>query len=123
MPQLCPISAITSWPAASERIDQHDGADAHEQHHRVSAGATAKPVTGRNTSETIAAPIEISTVVANGSSPPLMVAFHPAWHAAANKTATKTNESMAKNDSAACGSSSLDGHGPSRLRGRSTGHA
>src|SRR5258708_34412898 len=93
-----------------------------EAAHHGHAATAGKPVTGRNASETRAAPIEISTVVANGSSPPLMVAFHPAWHAAANKTATKTNESMAKNDSA-CGSSALDGHGPSRFRGRSTGHA
>jgi hypothetical protein len=37
-----------------------------------------------------AAPTAIKVVVENGSRPTLMSAFHPAWHAAANRTATKT---------------------------------
>ena len=40
-----------------------------------------------------AAPIAISTVVASGSSVRLMLAFQPAWQAAANSTATKTKGS------------------------------
>src|SRR5215831_15472911 len=70
-----------------------------EAQHHGQAAAAGKPTTGRNTAETIAAPIEINTVVANGSSPRLMVAFHPAWHAAANSTAAKTNGSIARNNS------------------------
>jgi hypothetical protein len=67
-----------------------------EAPHHGHAAAAGKPTIGRNTAATIAAPIEISTVVASGSSPRLMVAFQPAWHAAANSTATKTSGSMAK---------------------------
>src|SRR5262249_9867980 len=40
------------------------------------------PTAGRNAAATIAAPIEIKTVVASGSSPALIVAFQPAWQAA-----------------------------------------
>src|SRR6266487_5211312 len=64
--------------------------------HHGQAAAAGKPTTGRNTAETIAAPIEIKTVVASGSRPRLMVAFHPAWQAAANSTAAKTNGSIAR---------------------------
>src|SRR5262249_7876564 len=67
-----------------------------EAPHHGHAAAAGKPTTGRNTAETIAAPIEINTVVASGSSPRLMVAFHPAWHAAANSTAAKTNGAIAR---------------------------
>ena len=54
------------------------------------------PTNGSTASPTIAAPIEISTVVASGSSPRLMAAFQPAWQAAANSTAVKTKESIAQ---------------------------
>src|SRR5262245_19828161 len=74
-----------------------------EAPHHGQAAAAGKPTTGRNTAETIAAPIEINTVVANGSSPRLMVAFHPAWHAAANSTAAKTNGSIARTILGVCG--------------------
>src|SRR5712691_7065509 len=47
-----------------------------------------------NGAATSAAPIEISTVVASGSSPFLIAAFQPAWQAAANSTAAKTNGSI-----------------------------
>jgi hypothetical protein len=60
------------------------------------AAAWPPPTSGKNTAATIAAPIEIKTVVASGSSPPLIVAFQPAWQAAASSTAAKTNESMAR---------------------------
>src|SRR6516164_10303092 len=71
--------------------------------HHGQAAAAGKPTTGRNTAETIAAPTEIKTVVASGSSPRLMVAFHPAWHAAANSTAAKTNGSIARIILGVCG--------------------
>src|SRR5262245_56270991 len=74
-----------------------------EAPHHGQAAAAGKPTTGRNTAEKIAAPIEISTVVANGASPRLMVAFHPAWHAAANSTAAKTNGSIARTILGGCG--------------------
>jgi hypothetical protein len=38
----------------------------------------------------------INVVVDKGSRPTLMSAFHPAWHAAANRTATKTRLSIAE---------------------------
>src|SRR5437762_12281234 len=62
--------------------------------HGQAAGA-GRPVNGANASATTAAPSEINTVVASGSSPRLIAAFQPAWQAAANSTAAKTNESMA----------------------------
>src|SRR5262244_3811801 len=74
-----------------------------EAPHLGQAAAAGKPTTGRNTAETIAAPIEINTVVASGSSPRLIVAFHPAWHAAANSTAAKTNGSIARAILGVCG--------------------
>src|SRR5215831_16204222 len=66
--------------------------DAPHQGHAAAAG---QPTIGRTAAETIAAPSEINTVVASGSSPRLMVAFQPAWQAAANSTAAKTKVSMA----------------------------
>src|SRR6516225_1378620 len=81
-----------------------------EAPHHGHAAAAGKPTTGRNTAETIAAPIEISTVVASGSSPRLMVAFQPAWHAAANSTAAKTSGSMARIILNVCGRSAGDRH-------------
>src|SRR6516225_8289412 len=78
--------------------------------HHGQAAAAGKPTTGRNTAETIAAPIEIKTVVASGSSPRLMVAFHPAWQAAANSTAAKTNGSIARIILGVYGRPSGDGH-------------
>src|SRR2546426_9411155 len=65
--------------------------DAPTHGHAAGSGSPAK---GISTSETSAAPIEISTVVASGSSAPLMAAFQPAWQAAANSTAAKTTVSM-----------------------------
>src|SRR6516162_9539652 len=76
--------------------------------HHGQAAAAGKPTTGRNAAETIAAPIEIKTVVASGSSPRLMVAFHPAWQAAANSTAAKTNGSIARMIRGVCGRRSGD---------------
>src|SRR5262245_8701571 len=58
------------------------------------AADAGRPTTGTATSDTSAAPSEIATVVASGSSPRLMLAFQPAWHAAANSTVAKTRESM-----------------------------
>src|SRR6266700_5104215 len=76
--------------------------------HHGQAAAAGKSTTGRNTAETIAAPIEINTVVASGSRPRLMVAFHPAWQAAANSTAAKTNGSIARIILGVCGRPSGD---------------
>src|SRR6516162_10073601 len=87
--------------------------------HHGQAAAAGKPTTGRNTAETIAAPTEIKTVVASGSSPRLMVAFHPAWHAAANSTAAKTNGSIARIILGVCGRPSGDRHPRRRYRARS----
>src|SRR5262245_39333981 len=58
------------------------------------AADAGRPTTGTATSDTSAAPSEIATVVASGSSPRLMLAFQPAWQAAANSTTAKTRESM-----------------------------
>src|SRR6476646_5814498 len=58
------------------------------------AAAAGSPTTGMKTRETPAAPSEIATVVASGSSPRLIDAFHVAWQAAANRTAAKTKESI-----------------------------
>src|SRR5215469_1797531 len=91
-------------------MDQHRGA---APGHAAPAG---KPTTGRNTAETIAAPIEISTVVASGSSPRLMVAFQPAWQAAANSTAAKTSGSMARIILHVCGRSTGDRYLPPAMR-------
>src|SRR5262245_21526378 len=87
-----------------------------EAQHHGQAAAAGKPTTGRNTAETIAAPIEINTVVANGSSPRLMVAFHPAWHAAANSTAAKTNGSIARTILGVCGRPPDDRYPPAVRR-------
>src|SRR5215510_16247430 len=84
--------------------------------HHGHAAAAGKPTTGRNTAETIAAPTEIKTVVASGSSPRLMVAFHPAWQAAANSTAAKTNGSIARIILGVCGRPS-GAHHPRRRCG------
>jgi hypothetical protein len=54
------------------------------------AGGAGTPASGRQTRLTAAAPTAIKVVVESGSKPTLMSAFHPAWHAAANRTATKT---------------------------------
>lgn len=54
------------------------------------AGDAGMPASGRQTRLTVAAPMVISVVVDKGSRPTLMSAFHPAWHEAANRTATKT---------------------------------
>src|SRR5258708_24296649 len=64
--------------------------------HHGHAAPAGKPTSGKNAAATIAALIEINTVVASGSSPPLIVAFQPAWHAAANSTAANTRGSMAR---------------------------
>src|SRR5712691_5687764 len=61
--------------------------------HHGQAVAAGMPTIGRHSAETIAAPIEISAVVASGSSPRLIVALQPAWQAAANSTAAKTKGS------------------------------
>src|SRR5215510_3440596 len=58
------------------------------------AADAGRPTIGTAMSDTSAAPSEIATVVASGSSPRLMLAFQPAWQAAANSTAAKTRESM-----------------------------
>src|SRR5437016_1378651 len=58
------------------------------------AAGCGNPAIGTNASETIAAPTEMSTVVASGSSPRLIAAFQPAWQAAANSTAAKTKGSI-----------------------------
>src|SRR5260370_16772739 len=60
------------------------------------AAPAGKPTSGKNAAATIAALIEITTVAASGSSPPLIVAFQPAWQAAANSTAANTSGSMAR---------------------------
>ena len=65
-----------------------------EAMHQGQAAAAGTPTTGSSAAATTAAPIEISTVVASGSRPRLMVAFQPAWQAAANRTAAKTKDSM-----------------------------
>src|SRR5215468_6027017 len=62
--------------------------------HQGQAAPAGHPATGSSRPETAAAPIEINTVVASGSSPRLMVAFQPAWQAAANRTAAKTTASI-----------------------------
>src|SRR5262249_43316011 len=58
------------------------------------AGAAGNPVNVSIASATTPAPAAISTVPAIGSNPCLMVAFHPAWAAAAQRTAAKTRESI-----------------------------
>src|SRR6266508_228929 len=65
--------------------------------HHGHAAPVGNPTTGNNAAATTAAPIEITTVIANGSSPPLMVSFHPAWQAAAISTTEKTKGSIAGN--------------------------
>src|SRR2546423_13721256 len=62
--------------------------------HGEAAGA-GRPANGAGASATTAAPSEINSVVASGSSPRLIAGFQPAWQAAANSTAAKTIESMA----------------------------
>src|SRR5437763_6193078 len=64
-------------------------------HHGHASGARG-PTIGKNAPATTAAPTEIKTVVANGSSPPLIVAFQPAGQAAATNTAAKTIGSMGR---------------------------
>src|SRR5260221_890541 len=64
--------------------------------HHGHAAPAGKPTSGKNAAATIAALIEINTVAASGSSPPLIVAFQPAWQAAANSTAANTSGSMAR---------------------------
>ncbi len=58
------------------------------------AAASGKPANGRIARATTPAPIAMSDVVETVSIPPLMAAFQPAWQAAANRTAAKTNESI-----------------------------
>src|SRR4030081_2305868 len=58
------------------------------------AGAGGRPTNGSMGNATTPAPTAISTVVRSGSRPRLMVAFQPAWAAAANRTAAKTRESI-----------------------------
>ena len=58
------------------------------------AAFAGNPVNGSMARPISAAPIDIRMVVASGSSPRLTAAFQPAWHSAANSTATKTKESM-----------------------------
>src|SRR6478609_8953967 len=57
-------------------------------------GSSGMPANGTIGSATRPAPIAINTVVASGSRVRLMLAFQPAWHAAANSTAMKTNGSI-----------------------------
>src|SRR5260370_42578726 len=64
--------------------------------HHGHAAPAGKPTSGRNAAATIAALVEINTVVASGSSPPLIVACQPAWQAAANRTAANTGGSTAR---------------------------
>jgi hypothetical protein len=54
------------------------------------AGDAGIPASGRQTTLIAAAPIAINVVLDKGSRPTLISAFHPAWHAAAKRTATKT---------------------------------
>src|SRR5512139_4122189 len=65
--------------------------DASNQGQAAEAGI---PTNGANASATIPEPTEIRVVVESGSRPTFIRAFHPAWHAAANKTARKTKVSM-----------------------------
>src|SRR4051794_776339 len=65
--------------------------EAISQGHEAGSG---QPTNGMIGSATSAAPIAIRTVVASGSSVRLMLAFQPAWQAAANSTAAKTKESI-----------------------------
>src|SRR5262245_65691293 len=65
--------------------------DAISHGHDAGAGV---PATGTKASATAPAPSAISAVVASGSSVRLMLAFQPAWQAAANSTARKTNRSI-----------------------------
>src|SRR5262245_34268079 len=58
------------------------------------AAAAGRPDQAIAGSATSPAPSTISTVVTSGSSVPLMLAFQPAWQAAANSTARKTNGSI-----------------------------
>src|SRR6516165_1584702 len=55
---------------------------------------SGNPTNGRKGSATTPAPIAMREVVETVSTPPLMAAFQPAWQAAANRTAAKTNESI-----------------------------
>lgn len=48
------------------------------------------PASGSQIKLTAAAPMAINVVVDKGSRPTLIRAFHPAWHAEANRTAAKT---------------------------------
>jgi hypothetical protein len=52
------------------------------------------PANGKPARLTAAAPMAINMVVDRGSRPTLMSAFHPAWQAAANRTATNTKVAM-----------------------------
>src|SRR6476619_4344841 len=56
--------------------------------------SSGQPANGMIGSANTAAPMAISTVVASGSSVLLMLAFQPAWQAAANSTARKTKGSI-----------------------------
>src|SRR5262249_62427709 len=76
--------------------------------HHGHAARAGNPATGNKAHATIAAPMEINTVVASGSRPPLIVAFQPAWQAAASRTAAKTNGSMARRIPGFFGLSSAD---------------
>src|SRR4051812_20865503 len=58
------------------------------------AAAAGNPTNGNARSATSAAPSEIITVATSGSTPRLITAFQPAWHAAAKRTAAKTNVSI-----------------------------
>src|SRR6266498_2345204 len=78
--------------------------------HNGHAARAGNPTSGKNTASTIAAPIEIKTVVASGSSPPLIVAFQPAWQAAASSTAAKTMNPWREEFQTVCGRSLPDLH-------------
>jgi hypothetical protein len=54
------------------------------------AAGIGMPTNGKHARLTTPEPTEIRVVVESGSSPTLMSAFQPAWHAAANRTAAKT---------------------------------
>ena len=83
------------------------------------AAFAGNPVNASMARPTSAAPIDIRMVVASGSSPRLTAAFQPAWHSAANSTATKTKESIEDEFPTAAGGSgsvAID-HRGFRLRG------
>src|SRR5262245_56224646 len=58
------------------------------------AAAAGRPVSGSSGTATRAAPSEIRTAMASGSSPCFTTTFQPAWQAAATRTAAKTKAAI-----------------------------